>query len=498
MDEGYVRRDAGPQSGERSYRVGLTRHCISTGLIRLPHALRDVFAEGALVALDVETNAQIQLHARPPRDLAGLTQFFAEHDLRVNDQLELRLSVDGRTLRIAFLRAATRSDVAERVPESEDAPASPADTGDARLVTPPSWREQIVALGQPVATAAAAQEESMEAVGSTVRVRRVGEEQNEVAANDAPQNSAQAFQDPAGQVRSEPHMLVGRVVPSATPEQRFGSDVVERFGSVTVRRLGSDVVAPTPEATLGSPTPAHAARESYADRSMADDGFDASLLERTPAVQVDDAMLGMTAPTPAAKDAPVPVLEDESVHQAWEPQVVHGHAPSEPSWELESADTIDGEDPVHPVQLGLFHAPKRGQEAPQAPRRESSPRRGPHAAGARMSLPAAPVSADDLLDLDVAAVPASSQVGSTLPASQTAEVPAQDDLHARAAAWFADPARPVIVRLDSLRDAFELSDHETLALVDAFVANPPSGVTITPLGPGRVRVGRTTDEGRFG
>jgi len=510
MDESSVRRAAGPQRGERSYRVSLTRHCLNSGHVQLPHALRNRFPEGILVAHDVEHDETVHLHVTGPRDLEGLDALFARHDLHVNDQLELRFAGDGHDVHIAVHKSAPAN-------PSEHVATRDAHEADTPLASPQAWRDRVIPLGKPsgapsganeVAHAATMSETEPELVAASVRVRRKEESAGESEHPANPATPAHLNAEGQGDLaigRSEPHVLVGRLVgEGSTPQRRLGADVVERFGSVTVRRLGSDAVSAPPETTLtpGVPNARPATRPEPRETTReAIDAFDPSWIDRGEET-IDDAMLGGSRETASTREAREPLEATPA-----RPETLD--ASTQPS--EEPVDDPTEEDDVHPVQLGLFTNPRRAQGEGTPGRREGSRPAATRPAHAPRRMPA-PLTVDDLVDLDAPALAASTAPTPTptpAPTSTPTSIPTSTpnvqesslvdaSLQDRVGAWFADPARPVIVRLDAVRDAFELDNHETLAVVDALLANPPKGVTLTSLGPGRVRVGRTTDDGRFG
>ncbi|NBC97095.1 MAG: hypothetical protein GVY27_12170, partial [Deinococcus-Thermus bacterium] len=158
MDERRLRYPAGSNGDGTTHRVGLTRHCLASGAVQLPFALRDSLPEGDLLAYDVVRDETVALSCEPPRRLSGLEAFFAEHELQVNDQLELRLQ--GGEVRLAPRPRSRRSD-------------DPGDTPAARR--PSRWTSRIEPAPAPTQPAVAQRPDVVERIGS-VTVRRLGAE----------------------------------------------------------------------------------------------------------------------------------------------------------------------------------------------------------------------------------------------------------------------------------------------------------------------------------
>jgi hypothetical protein len=158
MDERRLRYPAGSNGDGTTHRVGLTRHCLASGAVQLPFALRDSLPEGDLQAYDVVRDETVVLTSEPPRRLAGLARFFSAHELQVNDQLELRLH-GGR------VGLAPRP----RLPAHDAA-------GEARAVRAPSrWSSRIDPTPPSARPSGEDRPDVVERIGS-VTVRRLGAE----------------------------------------------------------------------------------------------------------------------------------------------------------------------------------------------------------------------------------------------------------------------------------------------------------------------------------
>ena len=82
---------------DQEYRYPLTRHCLRNGALTLPRTMLGLFPEdGAIAAFDTLRDVALELVATGPRTVVGLDEFFAVHDLDVNDELLIRPLEDGR------------------------------------------------------------------------------------------------------------------------------------------------------------------------------------------------------------------------------------------------------------------------------------------------------------------------------------------------------------------------------------------------------------------
>lgn len=463
MDDGSIRSAAGPDGRERRYRVSLTRHCLASGRVQLPYALRNRFPEGVLLARDADRDENLHLYVTGPRNLEGLAEFFTLHDVQVNDQIEFHFGDEAYDVHISVRRLPHRG-------PRRDSSRSTGDghQADTPLASPQAWRDRVIPLGRRRARPDA------EADPTIVGATDVKDADQAASAMRARRGTREAH----GNAGSEPHVLVGRVIElESTPRRRLGTDVVDRFGSVTVRRLGSNVVVSSPETMLiprrSSPDRVASPR-GWTDTPTGDqDRFDASWIERDDD-HVDDAMLGRS-PTLAE-------LERRGAGRA----IPHGHdATTEtgPQTTIDDANAGTNDEP-HVDPRSSLASPRRAAPPETVPHQEAG-RPASQAPERPLDRASATLSVHDLADLDAPTV--ARRRG--YPSSERLD---DASLEARVAAWFADPSRPVVVRLDTVRDAFQLDDHETLAVVDAVLARPPRGVTLTQIGPGRVRVGRTS------
>jgi len=79
------------------YKYTLTRFCLRSGQLTLPHSMLEVFpSEGSVTAKDTQADEALTLTMLSPRKVAGLNGFFKLHNLEVNDQVIIRLQ-DGET-----------------------------------------------------------------------------------------------------------------------------------------------------------------------------------------------------------------------------------------------------------------------------------------------------------------------------------------------------------------------------------------------------------------
>jgi len=82
---------------DQEYRYPLTRHCLRNGALTLPRTMLGLFPEeGVIAAVDTRRDLELELEATGPRTVAGLDEFFAVHDLDVNDEILIRPLEDGR------------------------------------------------------------------------------------------------------------------------------------------------------------------------------------------------------------------------------------------------------------------------------------------------------------------------------------------------------------------------------------------------------------------
>ncbi|MDR9391620.1 MAG: hypothetical protein RI554_06285, partial [Trueperaceae bacterium] len=108
--------------------IGITRMCLKSGGVQVPHVLAGRLPEGEVAAYDADADAPLTLYAEPPRRLEGLEAYFERHDVEVNDELLVDLDGDVVTL---SLRKRPRRDVPDVTPSTwtslrEPTPAVPA------------------------------------------------------------------------------------------------------------------------------------------------------------------------------------------------------------------------------------------------------------------------------------------------------------------------------------------------------------------------------------
>ena len=114
------------QSGLRA-RVGLTRHCVNSGVITLPFALQEALPEGEFSVMDADGGSthQVRVTAGRPRRMHGLSAFVQAYGLQVNDRIEITIQPDGGVR----LRAERKTPAGQAPAESATAAAP--ETGDA-------------------------------------------------------------------------------------------------------------------------------------------------------------------------------------------------------------------------------------------------------------------------------------------------------------------------------------------------------------------------------
>lgn len=76
-----------------SFEVDITRVCVRTGAVRLPHAVQGLFERKTdLVVRSSETKSEYVLSFIPPRILNNLEAFFKDSSAKANDKIKLRLN----------------------------------------------------------------------------------------------------------------------------------------------------------------------------------------------------------------------------------------------------------------------------------------------------------------------------------------------------------------------------------------------------------------------
>lgn len=140
------------QPGLRT-RVGLTRHCVNSGVITLPFALQDTLPEGEFSVADAETgtNYTVRVASGRPRRMHGLLAFMQAYELKVNDRIEIFVGEDGQ-VRLRAERKAT----GHAAPQQQETPASAAggsrSVQSADAVHPSLKRASAEAQGLPGGT----------------------------------------------------------------------------------------------------------------------------------------------------------------------------------------------------------------------------------------------------------------------------------------------------------------------------------------------------------
>lgn len=80
----------------QEHRYSLTRVCLRRGELTLPRSLTDFFtADGPVSAVDSLTGSDLELDLQGERTLRGLSDYFQEHELDVNDSILIRRGADG-------------------------------------------------------------------------------------------------------------------------------------------------------------------------------------------------------------------------------------------------------------------------------------------------------------------------------------------------------------------------------------------------------------------
>jgi hypothetical protein len=466
MDERHARFSAGSEGDRSTHRVGLTRHCLASGLVQLPFALRNALPEGALLAHDVERDAEIDLTFLPPRQLTGLADFFAAHELRVNDEIEVRLAAgeppELRLLPVRRPRAADRE--ATRPEATGNAPAEEAQPTRTASVWR-SWREDGPSEPNVAATA-----------------------------NDL-DGSASLGTDP---------------------------EVVDRFGSVTVRRLGTGRFGQAPTSVLAGSTrttDADTAETSGSapDATTAGAGTapevvpSAPVGAREPLEERPERLLGID---PDRRDA-VELWDDvargddggdfdealllgdpELTADATEPTV----GPIQPPAGQSPSDaTTDGAGGVQ--QASLFERPAAARPTAQP---ASDPRHGrPHARPARAQAPRARDREATSLRSPSEQSPSPSSVDAAAPVAADAATAQRareealsraGDLRSRIVRWMLAPSTPMIVSVEAVQAAFDLPADVARDIVEGILDSPPPSLRLTRLRADQLRVSKITVE----
>jgi len=487
MDERHVRYPAGPNGDGTTHRVGLTRHCLASGLVQLPFALRDTLPEGDLLALDAERDESVHLVSIPPRQLGGLSEFFRTHDLQVNDQLEIRVSGgETREVRIGPLRRA-------RTP----APAPPHDHSDTveKGAAPTQVQRQVSSWY------------SVRDDPAPARTRLVPH------AIDVDAVDLDALE---GDTTLE--QLADRVdLPAATIEETERPDFVERIGSVTVRRLGIDpnsgaqalrLATPADDVEVSTPaTPATADPQALLEAQ-------ASLDEARPPtppsndVAPDPPLLGVD---PERRLELASLASSEPVDSATEPVELAIEPNEQVTERPRQLPRASSSDEVR--QLPLFGAPEEAPPATRRPERTVEPLRKappPRATAGRSPLarrPGSPqrrrVEGGPAPNVPAAATPVTATPTTAVQTSvgsdrkrtdREEELSRAGDLRSRIIRWLLEPSTPVIVPLEQVQDAFELPADVAREIVNGVLESPPPSLRLTRVREDLLRVSRITVE----
>lgn len=81
----------------QTFKYILTRFCLRSGQLTLPQSMLELFpSSGTVTAVDSEGDREYELSFPGPRLVSGLTAFFEDHQLRVNDEIHFQPLEDGR------------------------------------------------------------------------------------------------------------------------------------------------------------------------------------------------------------------------------------------------------------------------------------------------------------------------------------------------------------------------------------------------------------------
>lgn len=547
MDEGNVRPYAGQQGDGTVHRVGLTRHCIASGLVQLPFALRDTFPEGELLALDVERDEAVVLEVVPPRGLAGLAEFFEAHDLQVNDSLEIRVrGHDVGEVRLAAVRSARRPRRSEDRPIREDV-ASP----DARPVPPPlpdtSVQDALDRDGWSSVRVPAQGPDVVETIGS-VTVRRLGAGRFAAPATttlvqpaddleaEAPSErdarlgvhgrteddasaSASAGADATFETRArlEPGARLGaHDPPIADPFEASSTESAAPTGDEPRRRDAA--VPPEPSASSRPSRPSEPSEPSEPPEPSASsepsDGWAEASTPSPEDAEIDALLVVDDARSPSSSQgstAAGPPAEAPSVDGAarqpslfdprnagrppfaapTRPRAAPDRAPSRPAErrpaERRRVESRRGESrPAASRPTASPSADSRPAPSPRTDHRSASspPSVSPPAARARPA--AVQLDVNDLADPEVDAA--------VRQRAREEELSRAGDLRSRIVRWLLAPSTPVIVPIERVQHAFDLPVDVAREVVEGVLEEPPPSLRLTRLREDLLRVSRVTVE----
>ena len=470
MDERHARVSAGSEGDRSTHRVGLTRHCLASGLVQLPFALRNALPEGALLAHDVERDAALDLTFLPPRQLAGLTDFFAAHELRVNDEIELRLTVgEPPELRLVPVRRPRPVDAEAPQRDGADRDETPRPQPTRTASVWRSWRED--GPSEPPAIAAPTEAEASAPLGS----------------------------DP---------------------------EVVDRFGSVTVRRLGTGRFGPAPTSVLAdamdasdAPDATDAMDATFASEAVRDAPPEVAAVRgpadaRAPLEERPERLLGIDPDRRAPVDGRDEAFDGHAIDDLDEALLLSGPdtliepadpapASNDPAIPPRAAD--DATDEVRGVlQASLFDAPasarpERKPAADPVPRRPRSRTarapsarpvdRDPTPARVRSEAPASSSAADP-----VHAVPPAASDAVAAQRAREEALSRAGDLRSRIVRWMLAPSTPVIVSVEAVQATFDLPADVARDIVEGILESPPPSLRLTRLRADQLRVSKITVE----
>jgi hypothetical protein len=487
MDERRLRYPAGSNGDGTTHRVGLTRHCLASGAVQLPFALRDSLPEGDLLAYDVVRDETVVLASEPPRRLSGLEAFFAAHELQVNDQLELRLQ--GGEVRLAPRPRSRRSD------DAGDAPAARRPSRWTSLVDPTPASEEPPAEARP---------DVLERIGS-VTVRRLGADMpvappgSELPGQPALRQAARDETVPADQERDtapragadpgiasdediDALLVIGSdasAEPAATPRDETRADEATTNRSDRRERADIDTVQPEPPASDGprheGPSPSRAQSARGAPR---------------PGTAQQGALFGQPTNDPPrrARRGRAPRRPPATRPAPAEPPPVREQDLADPS---HGASIVSSEPPrssgVSSREAGPSDAPASSvRAAPHAavPTPSPTPIPTPRPTPARRPSAPRPSATSGPTPEDVA--------NGASDAATTPEPLA--DLRRRVVLWLLEPETPVIVTYERVQERFDLAADRTREVLGMILASPPPTLRLTLLREGMLRVSRVTVE----
>lgn len=124
----------------QEHRYSLTRVCLRRGELSLPRSLAGLFSDaGAVVVTDTVTGDKFEAEARDDRILGGLSEYFEQHGLQVNDCVVIRVTDTGgvsftaqqRQRRTDFTSSGARERIVDTILD-----AGPVTEAEARALIP--------------------------------------------------------------------------------------------------------------------------------------------------------------------------------------------------------------------------------------------------------------------------------------------------------------------------------------------------------------------------